>query len=345
MPSLSLAEVADLVRGRLDGADSARRVVGVATLQAARPDQLSLVAGARYASYVDATRAAAVLTTDEWAARVPSGIGRVVVPDPHVALAELLPVLHPEPLPEPGVHPAAVVAASAQIGPGASVGPFAVIGEGCVIGEGTRIASHCVVDGDCRIGRHVVLHPGAVLHRGVHLGDRVIIHSGARIGADGFGYVWNGGKHRKIPQVGGCILGDEVEIGANATVDRGSIGDTVIGRGTKIDNLVHIGHNVEIGEHVIIIAQVGISGSTRVGNGAVLAGQAGIAGHISIGAGARVGAQAGVFGDVPPHTTVSGYPARPHRESLRASAAVFRLPQLAERVRRLEQAISTGSDS
>jgi UDP-3-O-[3-hydroxymyristoyl] glucosamine N-acyltransferase len=169
---------------------------------------------------------------------------------------------------------------------------------------------------------------------------RCTIQSGARIGCDGFGYAFVDGEHRSVPQVGGCVLGDDVDVGANTTIDRGSIGDTVIGRGSKLDNLIQIGHNVRIGERAILIAQVGVAGSCQVGDGAVLGGQVGVAGHLNIGAGARVGAQAGIIGDVPPGETVSGYPARPHREALRAQAALFKLPDTLQKIRELERKLA-----
>ena len=192
----------------------------------------------------------------------------------------------------------------------------------------------------------MVLHAHVALYPGVRVGARTIVHAGARLGVDGFGYVYTDGAHRKVPQVGSCVIGEDVEIGANTTIDRGSIGATEIGRGVKIDNLVHIAHNVRIGENSIIVAQVGIAGSTTVGRHVTLAGQAGIPGHVTIGDGATVAAQAGVFGDVPPGETWSGYPARPHRESLRAQASVARLPKLMERLRALERAVfgKPGSD-
>jgi UDP-3-O-[3-hydroxymyristoyl] glucosamine N-acyltransferase len=196
-----------------------------------------------------------------------------------------------------------------------------------------------VLGRDCRIGPDAVIHAQATLYDGVQVGARSVVHSGARLGADGFGYVWDGTGHRKVPQVGGCRIGDDVEVGANTTIDRGSIGDTVVEDGTKSDNLVQIGHNCRIGRHVIIVSQVGISGSTRVGDGAVLGGQAGVQGHIEIGAGARVGGQAGVIGSVAAGETVSGYPARPHREALRVQAAMMKLPELMRRLKELEKAV------
>jgi UDP-3-O-[3-hydroxymyristoyl] glucosamine N-acyltransferase len=187
------------------------------------------------------------------------------------------------------------------------------------------------------VGAGTVLHPHVTLYDGTVVGERCVVHSGARLGADGFGFVPDASGLRKVPQVGGCRIGDDVEVGANTTIDRGSIGDTVVGDGTKIDNLVQVGHNCRLGRHVVVVSQVGISGSTRVGDGAVLGGQAGVQGHIEIGAGARIGAQAGVTASVPAGATVSGYPARPHREALRVQAAVFGLPKLVERLRALEK--------
>jgi UDP-3-O-[3-hydroxymyristoyl] glucosamine N-acyltransferase len=214
-----------------------------------------------------------------------------------------------------------------------------VIGEGTRVGERARIHPHVVIGRGCEIGAEAVLHPHVTLYDDVTVGARSVVHSGARLGSDGFGFVPERDGLKKVPQVGGCRIGEDVEIGANTTIDRGSIGDTVVGRGTKIDNLVQIGHNCRIGSHVIIVSQVGISGSTRVGDGAVLGGQAGVQGHIEIGAGAKVGGQAGVTASVPAGTTVSGYPARPHREAMRIQAAVFGLPKLVQRLKALEKAV------
>jgi UDP-3-O-[3-hydroxymyristoyl] glucosamine N-acyltransferase len=216
-----------------------------------------------------------------------------------------------------------------------SLGANAVVGEGAQLGDGVIVESNAVVGADVYVGAGSVLWPAVVLYPGTRLGDRVLVHAGARIGCDGFGYVPDSAGHRKIPHVGGCIIEDDVEIGANSTIDRGSIDDTVIGAGTKIDNLVHIGHNVRIGRRCLIMAQVGVAGSTRIEDDCVLAGQVGLSGHLTIGRGARLGAQAGVFGNVPAGETWSGYPARPHRESLRASAALFRLAGMMKRLEQL----------
>jgi UDP-3-O-[3-hydroxymyristoyl] glucosamine N-acyltransferase len=208
-----------------------------------------------------------------------------------------------------------------------------------VVGPRARIGAQVVIGRGCRVGADALIHPHATLYDGVEVGERCIVHSGARLGSDGFGYVPEGGVLRKVPHVGGCRLEADVEVGANTTIDRGSIGDTVVGAGTKIDNLVQIGHNCRIGRGVIIVSQAGISGSTRIGDGAVLGGQSGFQGHIEVGAGARVGAQAGVTASVAAGETVSGYPARPHREAMRAQAALFKLPELLKRVKAIERAV------
>jgi UDP-3-O-[3-hydroxymyristoyl] glucosamine N-acyltransferase len=213
-----------------------------------------------------------------------------------------------------------------------------------VLEDGCSVGAHAVIGRGARVGEGSVIHAQATLYPEVVVGKRCVVHSGARIGKEGFGFVWHEGGHRRVEQVGGCVLEDDVEIGCNSTVDRGSIGNTVVGAGTKIDNLVHLGHNVRTGRHVILIAQVGVSGSTSIGDGAVLAGQVGVGGHLEIGAGARIGGQAGVTADIPAGATYSGYPARPHREAMRAQGAVFRLPELMKRVKELEKMLLGKSD-
>jgi UDP-3-O-[3-hydroxymyristoyl] glucosamine N-acyltransferase len=210
-----------------------------------------------------------------------------------------------------------------------------VIGDGVRIGDGTVIGTHCNLAAGVEVGERVHLYPSVTVYSGTRIGDRVTIHAGARLGSDGFGYVQRDGQHLKIPHVGGCIIEDDVEIGANTTIDRGSIDDTVVGAGTKVDNLVQIAHNVRIGRVCLIMAQVGIAGSVRVEDGAMLLGQVGVSGHHTIGKGARLAAQAGVFGDIPAGETWSGYPARPPKEALRAQAALFKLPNLLRRIERL----------
>ncbi len=344
--SLTLTEVASVVGGRVAG-DDAIEVRGVAPLDQATADELGFLAQRRYLRFLSEARCKAVLvaeTLEEEAGVFP---GRIVVDDPHQALPPLLNRFHPPLEPESGIHPTAVLGKGVVLGEGIAIGPYAVLEAGSEIGDRARIGPHCVVGRGSVVGAETVLHPQVVLYPGTRLGRRVVVHSGVRLGVDGFGFVPGGEAHRKVPQVGACVIEDDVEIGANSTVDRGSIGRTVVGEGTKLDNHVHLGHNVQVGRGVLMAAMVGVSGSTRIGEGALFGGQAGINGHIQIGEGARIGGQAGVVGDVPPGETVSGYPARSHRDFMRAMAALFRLPKTLKRLeaaeRRLREAES-GTD-
>jgi UDP-3-O-[3-hydroxymyristoyl] glucosamine N-acyltransferase len=260
---------------------------------------------------------------------------RIVVDRPHEALLAVLPELYAAPPRPTGVHPTAVLGDGVILGADVAIGPYAVIGDGATIGDRAWIDAHCAVGPGVEIGPDSRLFPGVVLYAGTRLGARVSLHAGVRAGSDGFGYVFAQGAHQKIPHVGRCLIDDDVEVGANTTIDRGSVDDTVIGAGTKIDNLVQIGHNCRVGKLCLLMSQVGLAGSTTIEDGCIVAGQAGIAGHRTIGRGARVAAQAGVFGDVPEGETWSGYPARPHKEALRASAALFRLAPLVGRVERM----------
>jgi len=335
--SLTAAAIAGAVGGRLVG-DGDATVRAVAPLDRAREGDLSFLAGAKYAPLLAASRASVVLVAPELAAAPGDVAARVIVAQPHEAMLALLPHLYRAPARAGGVRQTAVLGRGVRLGDDVAVGPYAVIGDGATLGDGATIGAQCVVGDGVEVGEGVLLHPGVTLYAGTRLGRRVIVHAGARIGSDGFGYVFRDGHHAKIPHVGRCLVEDDVEIGANTTIDRGSIDDTVIGAGTKIDNLVHVGHNVRIGRLCLLMAQVGIAGSTRVEDGCILAGQAGLSGHITIGKGARLAAQAGVFGDVPAGETWSGYPARPHREALRAQAALFKLPGMMRQLERLIEA-------
>jgi UDP-3-O-[3-hydroxymyristoyl] glucosamine N-acyltransferase len=233
------------------------------------------------------------------------------------------------------VDPTARLGRGVRLGRDVTIGAYAVVGDGAAIGDRAWVGEHCVVGAGVEIGEDSRLFPQVTCYAGTRVGRRVLVHAGARLGSDGFGYVYRDGAHAKIPHVGRCLIDDDVEIGANTTIDRGSIDDTRVGAGTKIDNLVHLGHNVRLGRLCLVMAQAGLAGSARVEDGAIVAGQVGVAGHVTIGRGARIAAQAGVFGDVPPGESWSGYPARPHRESLRASAALLKLPALLRRIERL----------
>jgi len=330
------SRIAELTGGEWSGGADPE-IDGVAPLDRAGPSQLSFLAHPRYLRYVDATRAGAILVSRDLESRCSKNVPRIGVPDVHRALATILPVLYPEKAPAAGVHPSAVIGQGTRLGEGVSIGPYAVIGGVNAIGDRVHIGAHVVTGDNCVLGDDVVLHAHVSLYAQVRVGARSILHTGVRAGVDGFGYALVDGVHRKVPQVGGCVIGNDVEIGANTTIDRGSVGDTEIGDGVKIDNLVHIAHNVRIGERSIIVAQVGVAGSTTIGKYVTLAGQAGIPGHLEIGDGATIAAQAGVFSDVPAGETWSGYPARPHREALRMQAGVARLPELKQRVSEIER--------
>lgn len=331
---LTAAGIAELVGGTLVG-DGAARVRGIAPLDRATPSDLSFLGAPKYASAFAETGAGVALVAPDLA-EVPGKVAaRIIVPKPMEAMLSLLPRFHRLPPAPVGVHATAVIGSRVRLGARVSIGPYAIIGDDVTLGDDTVIGAHCAIGAGVAIGAACLLYPSVTVYSGSRLANRVILHAGVRVGSDGFGYVQQGGAHLKIPHVGRCLLEDDVEIGANTTIDRGSIDDTVIGAGTKVDNLVQIAHNVRIGRACLIMAQVGIAGSVRVEDGAMLLGQVGVSGHHTIGKRAVIAAQAGVFGDIPAGETWSGYPARPHKEALRAQAALFKLPNLLRRIERL----------
>jgi UDP-3-O-[3-hydroxymyristoyl] glucosamine N-acyltransferase len=324
-PPLTLAEVAAIAGGEIRGGDPAARFTGVGPLDAAGPEEVSFLDNRRYTALLAETRAGAVVLAADFAERVPPGCAAVVTAQPYLGFGRVAARLHPRPAPRPGIHPTAAVDPTATLGEGCEVGPYAVIGAGAEIGAGCVIGPHAVIDAGvvlgegCRIGAHASISH-CIAGRGV------VVHPGVRIGQEGFGFaVTPEGRFETMPQLGRVILGDLVDVGANSCIDRGSQADTVIGAGTRLDNLVQIGHNVRTGKGCVIVAQVGISGSAVLGHGVQLGGQAGLTGHIHIGDRARVGAQAGVMNDVPAGSDVVGSPAWPARETLRAFAALRRL--------------------
>ncbi len=331
---ITAAAVAEQTGGRLIG-DPDIVVRGVAPLDRAEAHELSFLAHGRYAVWFEQTRAGIVLVSPALA-DLPGGSGaRIVVDKPAEAMVTLLARFHrAEPRPG-GIHPTAVVAPTAQVADGVTIEAYAVVQDGAIIGRGSWIGATAVVGAQCRLGQDVRLHPGAVLYPYVDLGDRVVLHAGARVGREGFGFIPGPHGPTRIPHIGRCVLESDVEIGANSCIDRGSVDDTIIGAGTKIDNLVQVAHNVRIGRMCFLASQVGIAGSTRIGDGVQLGGQVGIGGHITVGAGASLAGRAGVYGDVPPGEVWSGYPARPHREQLRAQAAMLRLTRLMRPLERL----------
>lgn len=332
--SITADAIARLVNGRLVG-DPDAAVSTIAPLHRAGSGDLTFLASARYAALLEDSAAGVVLIAPDLADSPGTARARVIVAQPHDALLTLLPRFFRSPPRVTGIDASVRLGRGARLGRDVTLGPYAVIGAGATVGDRAWVDAHCDVGDGVEVGADTRLFPGVTLYPGTQLGERVIIHAGARIGSDGFGYVFRDGAHAKIPHIGRCIVADDVEIGANSTIDRGSIDDTVIGAGSKIDNLVHLGHNVRVGRLCLIMAQVGVSGSVRIEDGCIIAGQAGLGGHITIGAGARIAGQSGVFGDVPAGESWSGYPARPHKTSLRAQAALFRLPALLKRLERL----------
>lgn len=343
MPEILAGEIARRAGGTIRG-DEALVLRGVASLAEAGPDQLGFLALGRYADDLRRTHAGAVLVRADLRLEIPDWITEIRVREPHATLVWVMAALYPPPVRRLGIHPTAVVADDALLGSELYIGPYAVVEQGAELGDGVSIGAHTVVGEGCRVGAGTTIHPHVTLYPGVQVGARCVLHSGVRLGADGFGYAFFDGRHQKLPQVGRCVIGDDIEIGANSTIDRGSIGDTRIGDGTKVDNLVQIGHNVSTGRHVIVAGMTGIAGSAVIGDGVVIGGQAAIGGHLEIGAGARVAGRSAVMADVAAGATVSGYPARPHSESKRAQAATLRLPQLVRRVQQLEARLEPPRD-
>jgi len=334
--SKTLGELARLAAGVLEG-DPSTSVEGVASLTEAGPADVAFVASPRFKAAAAASKAACLVVPQDWQ----GGLGRAAllkVADPNRAMVVIAAALC-SPLPEPqaGVHPQASVAKTATLGKGVHVGACAVVGERAVIGDRSRIRAGAVVADEAVVGADCDIHSGVVLRERVRLGDRVIIHAGSVIGADGFGYLPGSAGPEKIPQLGTVEIGDDAELGACVTVDRARFGATRIGPKVKVDNLVQIAHNVQVGAGTIILAQVAIAGSTRIGSGCVIAGQAAIDGHLAIGDGVRIAAKAGVTKDIAPGTDVSGYPAVQHREDLRQQAALRQMEDVLARLKAAEE--------
>ncbi len=335
---MKLCEIAEKIGGLLDG-DGELEIRRVADIKAAAADELSFVANPKYASLAASTKAGAVIVSEDWADDCSAALIRVKNPDAAFAQAASL-FYSPVPRPEPGVHPTAVVAADAEVDEGASIGPFCVVESGAKIGAGAVISAQCYIGRQAVVGCDSFLYPQVSLRESVLVGERTIIHNGTVVGSDGFGYsVDSAGVRTKIPQIGIVQIGNDVEIGANVTIDRARFGRTIIGNGVKIDNLVQIAHNVTIGDHAVIIAQVAIAGSTAIGDRVILAGQSGVAGHLKIGDGVVVAAKAGVIKDVPPGEYVMGMPAISANRFKRNAASIILLPRLKARVMALEKKI------
>jgi UDP-3-O-[3-hydroxymyristoyl] glucosamine N-acyltransferase len=304
-------------------------LTGFATADRAKAGDLTFAETDEYFSAAEKSPATAIIAGNQ---HVSTSKTVIRVANPRLAFAKAVAIFFPEPKFKAGVHPSAVIAASAQVDPTAHIGPHCVIGERVKIGANVVLQSGNAIGDDCALGDEANLFPNVTIYPRTEIGKRVRIHANAVIGSDGFGYVPDAGAHRKIPQIGNVIIGDDVEIGASTTVDRGALGSTVIGKGTKIDNLVQVGHNVELGEHCILCAQVGIAGSAKLGNYTVLAGQVGIAGHLKIGNRVTVGSKSGVMHNIADGEQWLGIPAQPDKQAKRIMIAMQRLPDLFKKI-------------
>jgi UDP-3-O-[3-hydroxymyristoyl] glucosamine N-acyltransferase len=335
---LTLDHAALLVGGTVIG-EGSTVIKELAGMAEAQEGDITFLANSKYLRQLKGSKASAALLSNEMYQLLQDrgescSKAVVLVKNADLARVKLLAHLHPqERMAPPGIHETAVLGRDVELGEDIALGAYVVVGDGCSVGDGSTVCAHTVISAGCRIGANTLIYPHVTLYPGCKVGNNVIIHAGAVIGSDGFGYVPAEGRYHKIPQVGHLVIEDDVEIGANTTVDRGALGVTRIGRGAKVDNLVQIAHNVEVDEHAAFAAQTGISGSTKIGKWVRIGGQAGLAGHIEVGDGATIGAQAGVTKSVPPGSMVSGYPAMPHMLARRIEASQHSLPRLLKRTR------------
>ena len=335
-PAFTIAEIADVVHGELLADDSTLQVCRVAPLKEAGPDDLTFFYDRKLAKFVSATRAGVIVVGEKI-----SGCQRpqIIVPQPDLAMIQLLELFYPSKEYQLGISAKAQVADSAVIDDQVTIFPGAYIGKGSILHAGVVIHPGVVVGNYCEIGVDTIIYPNVTIYDGCRIGERSLIHAGTVIGSDGYAFTWDGQRHRKIPQVGIVEIGNEVEIGANNTIDRAALTVTRIADGVKTDNLVQIAHNVQIGENSLLVAQVGIAGSTIVGKNVILAGQAGVTGHLQIGDGAIVGPQTGVSRNIAPGEIVSGSPQMPHRDWLKTASVFGRLPEMRKKIRDLERQI------
>ena len=332
----TIADIAKRIGGEVFG-DPSLVLRGFAPADRAQPGDLTFAENENYFARAEQSAASAIIVDGS---STSSRKTIIRVPNARVAFAKVLPLFFPETALPAGIHPTAIVPASAQVDPTAHIGPYCIVGEKVRVGPRSVLHGLNYVGADCLLGEDVILFPNVTLYPGTEVGDRVRLHSGTVVGSDGFGYVLDNGIHRKVPQIGNVIICDDVELGANVTVDRGALGPTIIGKGTKIDNLVQIGHNVTVGEHCILVSQVGIAGSTKLGNNVILGGQVGLAGHLKIGNRVSVAAQSGVMTNIPDGEKWLWTPAQPDRQAKRQMIALQQLPELIRRVKELERQLA-----
>lgn len=333
-----IRQISERVHGEIIGDDSLE-ITGIASVEEAEQGELVFAESPRFIAAALRSRASAILVSKE-IAPLEGSKTLILVENPRESFVEVLEMFTPARFEQPGIDKSASIGTGVQIGRDVHIGHGVTVGDRVVLGDRVILLPGVRVGHDCVIGDDTILNPNVVFYPRISTGKQCIFHAGCVIGADGFGYIQIGYGLKKIPQLGIVEIGDEVEIGANTCIDRAKTGATIIGAGTKIDNLVHVAHNVHIGMSCLLIAQTGIAGSVNIGDGVILAGQAGVKDHVTLGSGSRVGAQGGVIGDVAAGATVSGYPARPHNEKMREYAALGSLPAYVKRIRELEKRLS-----
>jgi UDP-3-O-[3-hydroxymyristoyl] glucosamine N-acyltransferase len=338
--SITLKELADFCDASIKGGDPSTTIYAAADITSAQKGQVTQLTNNRYSRHIKNSTASACFIAEGFAVdNVPDSMALLQCADPEISFIKAVELLHPGRVYSRQVAPQAVIENNVILGDKSHIGPYAVIAEGASIGEGSEILAGVYIGKNAIIGRNCRIYPYAVIYDDVVIGNNVIIHSGAIIGADGFGYKFRNNEHVKVPQVGNVIIEDNVEIGANTCIDRGALGSTVIGAGSKIDNLVQIGHNNKVGKNVIMCGQTGVSGSCNIEDYAILAGSAGIADHVTIGRGAVVMARAGVASDVMPGAQVFGSPAKDRRIAYKEQVAISKLPELLRKIKLLEEKI------
>lgn len=329
-----------LVRGKIVANKKNTIITGFNSIDTAKKGEITFLTNGKYSSLVRNTRASAILVSEsgsiitEILQKIPSSLTVIAVRNPDLAFTKIVDYIKPAPkITHQGIHPNALIAQGVKLGKNVSIHAFAVIESDSSIADKTVIYPNVYIGRSVRIGKNCLIYPNVVIREETIIGNNVIIHGGTVIGSDGFGFTEANGKRIKIPQRGNVIIKDDVEIGANVTIARARFGSTIIGKSVKIDNLVHIAHNVEVGDNTVIVAGVGISGSSKIGRNVILAGQSGVSGHIQIGDNVRVGAKAGVMKDIPANTTVAGFPARPYRQHLKEQALLSKLPQIINKLK------------
>lgn len=337
---ITIKELADLCGARIEGGDPSITIHSAADITSAGPHQATQLTNSRYAPYIKNSAASACFIAEGFfVENIPESLALLICADPEISFIKAVKLLHPDRIYEQHIAPQAVLENNVNLGAGLYIGPYAVIGENSSIGDNSEILAGVYIGKNVKIGKNCRLYPYAVIYDDVEIGDHVIIHSGAIIGADGFGYKFRNHAHIKVPQVGNVLIEDHVEIGANTCVDRGALGSTTIGAGSKIDNLVQIGHNNKIGKNVIMCGQTGVSGSCIIEDYAILAGSSGIADHVTIGQGAVVMARSGVAGNIPAGAQVFGSPAKDKKTAYKEQVAISKLPELLKTVKLLEEKI------